>query len=189
MKIMCIEKAKLPFKITDSTVAVRDDIFEILHNSDIKWIERKEAEKDAQYKQFIPYVLLKRTDGLFACYQRHGTEKRLHDKYSAGVGGHIDEPDNQNDVRKTLEKGMYRELSEELTNFQQDMIDLKYLGIINEIESEVGLVHIGIVYIAECKEGYEPEAASELKNMEWKSVEEIAKLDKELWTELAFRLI
>ena len=53
MKIMCIEKAKLPFKITDSTVAVRDDIFEILHNSDIKWIERKEAEKDAQYKQFI----------------------------------------------------------------------------------------------------------------------------------------
>ena len=84
---------------------------------------------------------------------------------------------------------MYRELSEELTNFQQDMIDLKYLGIINEIESEVGLVHIGIVYIAECKEGYEPEAASELKNMEWKSVEEIAKLDKELWTELAFRLI
>ena len=29
----------------------------------------------------------------------------------------------------------------------------------------------------------------ELKNMEWKSVEEIAKFDKELWTELAFRLI
>ena len=95
MKIMCIEKAKLPFNITDSTVAVRDDIFEILHNSDIRWIERQEAEKDAQYKQFIPYVLLKRSDGLFACYQRHGTEKRLHDKYSAGVGGHIDEPDNQ----------------------------------------------------------------------------------------------
>ncbi|MEE3314821.1 MAG: hypothetical protein VZR56_11775, partial [Treponema sp.] len=126
---------------------------------------------------------------LFAIYQRHGTETRLHDKYSAGVGGHVDESDNQNDAKKTLEMGLYRDLGEELTNFQRDMVDLKYLGIINEIESEVGLVHIGLVYIAECKDGYIPKAASELKNMEWKSTDEIAKLDKELWTELAFRLV
>ena len=92
-------------------------------------------------------------------------------------------------VRKTVEKGMYRELSEELTNFQQDKIDLKYLGIINEVESEVGLVHLGIVYIAECKNGYIPEAASELKNMDWKTVAEIDMLEKELWTTLAFRLV
>ncbi len=189
MKIMCIEKSKLPSQFTDSTVAVNKDIFDFINNSDIQWIERSEAEKNVAYKQLIPYILFRRADGLFACYQRHGTEKRLHDKYSAGVGGHVDEPDNQNDARKTLEKGMYRELSEELLNFQKEMIVLKYLGIINEIESEVGLVHIGIVYIADCKKGYIPAAASELKNMEWKTVEEIDKLDKELWTDLAFRLV
>lgn len=189
MKIMCIEKSKLPSQFTDSTVAVNKDIFDFINNVDIQWIERPEAEKNTTFKQFIPYILFKRADGLFACYQRHGTEKRLHDKYSAGIGGHIDEPDNQNDARKTLETGMYRELSEELLNFSKDMIKLEYLGIINEIESEVGLVHFGIVYIAECKNGYVPEAASELKNMEWKSIEEISKLDKELWTELAFRLL
>lgn len=189
MKIMCVEKSKLPKQYADSTIAVKDDIFDYFNNSDIKWIERSVAEKDFTYKQFIPYILFKRADGLFACYQRHGTEKRLHNKYSAGIGGHIDKPDNQNDVRKTVEKGMYRELSEELTNFQQDKIDLKYLGIINEVESEVGLVHLGIVYIAECKDGYIPEAASELKNMDWKTVAEIAMLEKELWTTLAFRLV
>lgn len=189
MKIMCIETKKLPSRITDVTIAIRENIFDLVNDSDICWIERPVAEKDSSYKQFIPYILLKREDGLFACYQRHGTEARLHNKYSAGVGGHIDEPDNQNDLQKTIETGMYRELSEELSNFEKDNITLKYLGIINEVESEVGLVHLGVVYIAECKNGYIPEAASELKNMEWKTAEEITKLDKELWTELAFRLV
>lgn len=189
MKIMCIETTKLPSEITDVTIAKKEEIFSLINNSDICWIERTEAEKNPTYKQFIPYILLKREDGLFACYQRHGTETRLHNKYSAGVGGHIDEPDNQNDARKTMETGMLRELSEELANFQKDKISLKYLGIINEVESEVGLMHIGVVYIAECKGKYIPEAASELKNMEWKTVAEISGLDKELWTELAFRLV
>ncbi len=186
---MCIETKKLPEKITDKTISCTDNIFDFITDSDICWIERSIAEKDSTYKQIIPYVLLKNENGQFACYQRHGTETRLYNKYSAGVGGHIDEPDNQDNAKKTIETGMYRELSEEIANFQKDRIDLKYLGIINEIKSEVGLMHIGVVYIAECKNGYVPTAASELKNMVWKSVEEISKLDKELWTELAFRLI
>ena len=189
MKILCIETKKLPENITKSTLSINENIFDIVASSDVVWIERPEAEKDTNYKQIIPYVLLKNENEQFAVYQRHGTEKRLHGKYSAGVGGHIDEPDNQNDLQKTIETGMYRELSEELSNFEKDNITLKYLGIINEVESEVGLVHLGVVYIAECKNGYLPKPASELKNMEWKTAEEITKLDKELWTELAFRLV
>ena len=189
MKIMCVEKKKIPERIVAKTIVRKENIFDLIGNSDICWIERSVAEKDVNYKQLIPYILLKNENSLFACYQRHGTETRLHGKYSAGVGGHIDEPDNQNDVVKTIEAGMYRELSEELNNFEKSYIDLKYCGIINEVESEVGLVHLGIVFVAECKNGYVPTAASELKNMEWKSAEEIGKLDKELWTELAFRLM
>ena len=113
----------------------------------------------------------------------------MEQKQDCTVNIQLDEPDNQNDVVKTIEAGMYRELSEELNNFEKSYIDLKYCGIINEVESEVGLVHLGIVFVAECKNGYVPTAASELKNMEWKSAEEIGKLDKELWTELAFRLM
>lgn len=84
---------------------------------------------------------------------------------------------------------MFRELDEELQNFDKAKIELKYIGIINEIESEVGLVHLGIVYLAKCNESYIPKPADELKNMEWKTVSEILSLEKELWTELAFRLL
>lgn len=189
MQILCVKTTKLPVEITTVTNSFTTKIDKIVNTSDIEWIERTEAETNFNYKQLIPYILLKRADGKYACYQRHGNEKRLHGKYSAGIGGHIDEPDNQSDVIKTIEVGMYRELSEELSNFKKDKVRLKFLGLINEIESEVGLVHLGIVYIAECSEGYIPEAASELKNMEWKSVDEIAEVEKELWTELAFRLV
>ena len=56
MKIMCVEKSKLPKQYADSTIAVKDDIFDYFNNSDIKWIERSVAEKDSTYKQFIPYI-------------------------------------------------------------------------------------------------------------------------------------
>lgn len=134
MKIMCIKTKKLPSKITNVKVAPKEDIFDIVNNSNICWIERSLAEKVATYKQFIPYILLRNEDRLFACYQRHGAEIRLHDKYSAGIEGYVDEPDNQNNTRKTIETCMFR--GEELSNFQKDKIDLKCLRIINEVESE-----------------------------------------------------
>lgn len=189
MKIMCMETSKLPTRITQQTIASKESIFELIDESNISWIERDLAEKDVRYKQIIPYILLKNEKGQFVCYQRHGTETRLHNKYSAGVGGHIDEPDNKGDITKTIEAGMFRELGEELCNFQPNNVILEYLGIINEIETEVGLMHIGVVYIARCCNGYIPESGSELQGMEWKTIEEISLLDKELWTELAFRLV
>ena len=75
--------------------------------------------KKINYKQLIPYVLLQKADGKFACYQRHGTEIRLHGKWSAGIGGHIDEPDQQTSLKATLETGMLRELKEELLDFDK----------------------------------------------------------------------
>lgn len=189
MKVLCIEATKLSTEITQQTISSKENIFELINESQICWIERTQAEKDINYKQIIPYILLKNENGQFACYQRHGTETRLHNKYSAGIGGHVDEPDGKSTLQQTIESGMLRELSEELCNFQQENILLEYLGIINEVESEVGLMHVGLVYKAECLNGYIPEAGSELLGMEWKTVEEISLLDKELWTELAFKLV
>lgn len=189
MKILCVKTEKISKEVTSVTNSFKIDIKDFVCTSDMEWIERSEAETNFAYKQLIPYILLKRSDGKYACYQRHGTETRLHGKYSAGIGGHIDEPDNRDDLLKTIEVGMVRELSEELSNFEKEKISLKYLGIINETESEVGMVHLGVVFAAECAEDYIPDAAFELKNMEWKLPEEIEKLEKELWTELAFRLL
>lgn len=189
MKICCVPLEKIPEKIKNSTSCFKENYSKFIKDEDVVWVERSVAEKDFNYKQLIPYVLLQKADGRFACYQRHGTETRLHGKWSAGVGGHIDEPDKQDSLKATLEKGMFRELGEELVNFDKTKISLSYLGIINEIESEVGHVHLGIAYIAKCAEYYEPLPALELKKMDWKTVSEIKELEKELWTKLAFELV
>lgn len=189
MRICCVPLEKIPEIIRNSTSCFKENYSEFIKDEDVVWIERQIAEKDFNYKQLISYVLLQRADGKFACYQRHGTEKRLHGKWSAGVGGHIDEPDKQSTLKATFETGMLRELSEELKNFDETKVCFNYLGIINEIESEAGHVHLGIVYIAKCIEGYEPLPALELKKMNWKTVYEMNSLEKELWTELAFKLM
>lgn len=189
MKICCVSVEKIPEEIKNSTSFFREDYSVFIKNEDVVWIERSTAETDFNYKQLIPYVLLQRADGKFACYQRHGTETRLHGKWSAGIGGHIDEPDKQDSLAETIETGMLRELTEELLNFEPTKISPNYLGIINETESEVGFVHLGIVYIAKCSENYEPIPADELRLMEWKTIKEIKEFQKELWTELAFKLL
>ena len=62
---------------------------------------------------------------------------------------------------------------------------LEYLGLISEKESDVGLVHLGIVYLARCKDDYVPLAAEETKGLEWKTKDELRNLKKELWSTLA----
>ncbi len=162
MKICCIKTESVPSEIKKSTGTFSVSYQDILNSEEVVWKERKDAESDKNFQQIIPYVLLKNSEGKFACYQRHGNEKRLHGKWSCGIGGHIDETDNADSIEQIVKNGMSRELSEELKNFDADRIKLSYLGIINEIESNVGQVHLGLVFIAECNEGYIPTAASEL---------------------------
>lgn len=188
MKICCVKSNLIPEEILNETKSFKRD-FSFIKNNEVEWIDRKDAETDFSYKQLIPYVILQKSDKTLGCYQRHGTEKRLHGLFSCGFGGHVEESDYKNDLVKTLECGMLRELSEELSNFDKDQVELKYLGLINEKESEVGLVHLGIVFMAVCKEGYTPKEASETKGLEWKSKEELCKLKTELWTKLALELV
>lgn len=189
MKICCIPSEKIPKEIANRTDAFAVDYSELFSENDVCWIERQDAEKNPQYKQLIPYVIVRRHDGKCACYPRHGTEKRLHGLYSFGVGGHVEESDKKETLRETLECGMYRELSEELVDFPVAEIPLKYIGLINETETETGLVHLGIVFLAECDKNCELHASDELKGLEWKTTDEAASLKKELWSDLAFRLL
>ncbi len=189
MKICCIKTEKLPLEISGTTGAFKKDLDSFIKKEDICWIERQQAETDFMYKQLIPYVLVKNSEGKFACYPRHGTEKRVSGLYSCGIGGHIDEPDKGDSLKETVETGLYRELSEELAGFDKSKITVKYLGVINEIISEVGLVHLGIVYYAECLPGYSPVATAETAGMEWLAYKDVLPLKKELWSELAFRLL
>lgn len=83
--------------------------------------DRQFCETDISLLQVIPYVVLyKHTDNglLVLTYVRGkgGTETRLHDKLSVGLGGHIEEMPNYPDecLDTVIYRGAVRELEEEL---------------------------------------------------------------------------
>ena len=110
---------------------------------------RGEMETDPSFKQLIPYCIFRHTaaDGTVSVYQytrgKGQGESRLHSKRSIGIGGHISTLDTGND--SPYQQGMQRELEEEVrieTEFSQACI-----GLINDDETEVGKVHLGVVHI------------------------------------------
>jgi len=103
---------------------------------------RSEAESDPSWKQLIPYLLLRDGERIFLMRRtRAGGDERLHDRYSIGVGGHV----NPADV--DVLGGLRREWREELdAEFEPDFVPI---GLLNDDDNEVGAVHLGLVYAAD----------------------------------------
>jgi predicted NUDIX family phosphoesterase len=192
MRICCVDRAALPENWTRGTQVIREDFFARVPDSAQEWRERSEAEQDRNFKQIIPYILIEK-DRRLLWYLRQGTEKRLHGLRSCGIGGHIDEADQRPAFRETVLAGLYRELSEELENFQAESLHLEYLGIINEEESLVGQVHLGLVYRGLCLGDWTPVPGEELGTVEWlgpgqQTAPEFSALVTERWSALALEL-
>ena len=113
---------------------------------------RGDMEEDQNYKQLIGYVLLKDiTTGEVLVYKRlvGGGEARLHGKASVGIGGHMNEVEGKT-IFEMLKINAARELNEEVGVSEEDALNnLHFIGLINDDKTEVGQVHIGVVY--ECK--------------------------------------
>jgi predicted NUDIX family phosphoesterase len=110
---------------------------------------RPAMEQDPSFKQLIPYVIFRYRDPagqtfLFQYTRGKGQgEARLHAKRSIGIGGHISADDAGR--ANAYEEGMRRELAEEVeiaTAYQS-----RLAGLINDDESEVGRVHLGVVHL------------------------------------------
>jgi predicted NUDIX family phosphoesterase len=116
-----------------------------LANMEFAW--RSVVETDPTYKQFIPYCMLRHGSRLI-CYRRSSaaSETRLHGLYSFGWGGHVNSSDHFLPMwdDSIITQTFYRELKEE--------IDVKInktprlVGFINDDTTEVGRVHLGIVF-------------------------------------------
>jgi predicted NUDIX family phosphoesterase len=124
---------------------VKKFIGEILDQKNYKFMIRKSIESDTNYKQLIPYVILKHKDTIFS-YRRGKmlSEERLMDNYSIGIGGHISVSDH-NLFTTTYEEGLNREVMEEVTincNYENKMV-----AIINDDTNDVGKVHFGVIHI------------------------------------------
>ena len=113
---------------------------------------RGDMEEDPSFKQLIGYVLLKdiNTNEVLV-YKRlvGGGEARLHGKASVGIGGHMNEIEEKT-IFEMLKINAARELNEEVGVSEEEALNnLHFIGLINDDETEVGQVHIGVVY--ECK--------------------------------------
>jgi predicted NUDIX family phosphoesterase len=127
---------------------------ELFDRRNITYRPRPEMEKDPSFKQLIPYVIFRHreADGRETVLQyTRGTgqgEGRLHRKRSVGIGGHISAVDAGADGEgNPYEEGMRRELDEEVR------IDTpstsRCVGLINDDQTEVGQVHLGVVHIVD----------------------------------------
>lgn len=131
---------------------------------------RDQVEDDPSLKQIIPYTVLRHDARIFLVGRtRRGSETRLREKLSIGLGGHINPVDNQPDLFPPVPAGtaipsgprpdegepagtlvdaaMARELMEE--------VDLpagwraRPVGVLNDDVEPVGRVHFGLVYVAD----------------------------------------
>lgn len=111
------------------------------------FLPRGKVEEDAHWQQIIPYLIFEYQGKIFLMRRKSNhTDKRLADKYSIGIGGHI----NKRDIRDIkVDKGTaimewaQREFEEEIN--YDGKYRAEFLGLINDDSNDVGLVHLGLV--------------------------------------------
>lgn len=111
---------------------------------DGRFEDRAMMERDPEYKQIIPYLVLRDGDRYFLMRRtKAGGDARLHDRWSIGVGGHVEPGD------MGLRGGLQREWREELVaDFEPAFTPL---AMLNDDTTEVGAVHLGVVVIADAE--------------------------------------
>lgn len=113
------------------------------------FVERRFAELDSSWKQVIPYVVIARGDEVLLLKRtKKGGDARLHDKYSIGVGGHVNPPDAEGG--DPIAAATRREIEEELVlESETSSLAIEPLGLINDDSNPVGSVHVGLACVAE----------------------------------------
>jgi predicted NUDIX family phosphoesterase len=141
--------------------------------------DRARLETDRRYKQIITYVLIRRKDSLL-CYERRGSENRLTGLLSIGIGGHVN-------PHESIPGAALRELSEEVKGLRFGSAPIQFAGLVNENETEVGKVHVGVVYTLDVPENMELESnETALRNVRFEPVTDLyaKRDDMELWSRI-----
>lgn len=116
----------------------------VVDPSNAGYVPRPAAEDNPSLKQVIPYVLFVHDSSIFA-YRRgkRGSETRLRELYSVGIGGHIDLPDHT--LFTGYDDALAREVDEEV--FVDSPYDAPCVALINDDSNDVGRVHFGVVHV------------------------------------------
>lgn len=168
----------------------------LLEGDHIDYRPRGQMEEDPSFKQLIPYALFRWTDAgrtvhLFEYLRGSGQgERRLHAKRSVGVGGHISSIDAAaGHTRHVYREGMRRELDEEV------VIDTPYTetiaGLINDDETPVGQVHLGVVHLCDVREPQLRPRETDILDARFRPVSDILPRlgEFESWSEIVVRAL
>ncbi len=118
-------------------------------NNNCEFLERSEAEYNFNYKQLIPYIIVKYETELYVLKRlKKQTEKRLHNQYSIGIGGHINPSETGENV---IPIGLFKELLEEI-KLETVNFKLSFKGLLNDESTEVSKVHLGLIIFLEIEE-------------------------------------
>lgn len=167
----------------------------LLDPANTSYRARADVEQDPSFKQLIPYVIFRYRDPLhgemvFQYTRGKGQgEGRLHSKRSVGIGGHISADDHVSDECVPYEAGMRRELLEEV------QIDGEYqdrcVGLINDDETEVGRVHLGVVHIIDLEQPNVSSRETDILESGFRSVRDLLNdIDQfETWSQICLRAL
>jgi predicted NUDIX family phosphoesterase len=169
-------------------------VTELLQPANVSFRPRSEMETDPSFKQLIPYVIFRHRDSsgrqmVFQYTRGKGQgEGRLRTKRSVGIGGHIS-ADDAGESAQPYEEGLRRELAEEV-NIGSPYTEQR-VGLINDDESEVGRVHLGVVHIFDLEEPLVEPRESEILECGFREVQEIlADLTGfETWSQICLRAL
>lgn len=148
---------------------------------------RGDMEEDKNYKQLIGYAVIKdRETKEILVYKRlvGGGEARLHGKASVGIGGHMNEVEGKT-IYEMLKINAARELFEEVGVSEEYALEnLHFIGLINDDKTEVGQVHIGVVYECEVDKSKVEVKEDDTLEIKWVTGDEARKEENyETWSE------
>ena len=156
-------------------------------NATPTFLPRSQVEQDESYKQIIPYMCV-RHENSYLLLQRtkKQSEARLHNKFSLGIGGHINEQEVAGGGSDLVKAGLARELREEITLAEGWKLTL--LGSIYDSTTPVGRVHFGVVYEIEAISPEFTLNEPDLMSGEWRTIAELNGFrDRmETWSQLLF---
>ena len=147
------------------------------------FLPRAQAENDPSHKQIIPYALIVHGETILHYVRgKKAGEQRLVSKGSIGIGGHMNDTDESLFAwdESAYHAGVAREVNEELK------IDTSYedrvVALLNDDETEVGRVHLGVVHIFRVAEPKVQKRESMITNVAFLTTDELRARREQLET-------
>lgn len=203
-KVLVVENFRIKHSIEEglSTSPVSKSLLMNILRGTGFYVPKDEAEVDENLRQVIPYVVFLSGGKVFV-YRRSakGVEKRLHELYSIGVGGHVNLTDYVNSINFNLSScvrsAAYREIEEELNvvgvskGSGESLLD-SYATIMGN-DQKVDRVHIGVVFLCKVSEASKKSflegGSDHLVDRQWVPLEAIKSsgLNFESWSQLILK--